>query len=297
MEFDRTFKILVVDDDTKNLGVVVKHFQETPYELIHAPNGKQGCKVALEELPDLILMDWAMPMMNGIDATLWLKAKTVTKDIPVLMTTGVMTTSEDLKEALEAGAMDFMRKPYDPLELTSRVEAALRLSQSYKELKQKNFEISELLEREKEYLERELAHKDRELSLQAVGSHEKNEFLRTVEGRIDAILHGKDEVYDHLRKLQKEIHEHLNTEESWEKFMLHFEKVHPDFFSKLNARFSKLTTNELRMLAYIKIGMGNKEIAQLTGVEPTSVKTFIYRLKKKMRLPAEINLREQIKQL
>lgn len=294
VDLDKKYKILVVDDDTKNLNVVITHFQDSPYELLHAPNGKQGCHVAVEELPDLILMDWAMPLMNGIDATLWLKAKTVTKDIPVVMTTGVMTSSEDLQEALEAGAIDFIRKPYDPLELTSRVQAALRLSESYNELKKKNAEIAELLERERAFLERELAQKDRELSMQAVHAHEKDQFLKSIEERISSTFYN-DDIPDNIKKLLKEVKEHTHTESSWQKFMMHFASVHPDFFTSLNTRFTNLTTNEMRMLAYLKIGMANKEIATLTGVEPNSVKTFIYRLKKKLRLDEETNLRAFIK--
>ena len=287
----------MVDDEVKNLQIVITHFENSPYELLHAPNGEVGCNIALEEFPDLILMDWAMPIRNGIDSILWLKAKTKTKDIPVVMTTGVMTTSEDLKEALEAGAIDFIRKPYDPLELTSRVEAALRLSRSYQEVKQKNTEIQQLLERERQFAERELAHKERELSIQAVNAHEKDQFLKEVEHRLMdfSTRHAPSE--QDWNRLIRDIRDHTHVNNNWEKFMMHFEKVHPDFFNLLNARYKHLTTNELRMLAYIKIGMGNKEIAVLTGVEPNSVKTFIYRLKKKMGLTPEDNLRDRIQQL
>lgn len=276
----------------KNLQIVITHFEESPYELLHAPNGEVGCNIALKEEPDLILMDWAMPIRNGIDSILWLKAKSQTKDIPVVMTTGVMTTSEDLKEALEAGAIDFIRKPYDPLELTSRVEAALRLSKSYKEVKEKNLEIQLLLERERDYAERELAHKERELSIQAVNAHEKDQFLIEVEHRLLDFSKKLTPSEMDWKRMIKDIRDHTHANNSWEKFMLHFQKVHPDFFNTLTSRHHNLTTNELRMLAYIKIGMGNKEIASLTGVEPNSVKTFIYRLKKKMGLTPEDNLRD-----
>lgn len=289
--------ILVIDDDLKNLQIVVSHFEESPHELLHAPNGVKGCDVALEEIPDLILMDWAMPLRNGIDSILWLKAKNATKDIPIVMTTGVMTTSEDLKEALEAGAIDFIRKPYDPLELTSRVEAALRLSKSYQQVRKKNQEIQELLDRERLFTERELAHKERELSIQAVNNHEKDQFLKEIEQRLRDFSKKASPDGEDWKKLIKDIREHTHPGNSWEKFVLHFEKVHPDFFSGLMSKYHNLTINELRMLAYIKIGMGNKEIATLTGVEPNSVKTFIYRLKKKMGLTSEINLRDQIQQL
>lgn len=298
--FSRTkmgVKILVVDDEVKNLQIVINHFESSPYELLHAPNGEVGCDIAYEETPDLILMDWAMPIRNGIDSILWLKAKSQTRDIPVVMTTGVMTTSEDLKEALEAGAIDFIRKPYDPLELTSRVEAALRLSQSYQEVKKKNLEIQQLLEREREFAERELAHKERELSIQAVNAHEKDQFLKEIEYRLLDFSKKDTPSEQDWKRLIKDIRDHTQVNNTWEKFMLHFEKVHPDFFNHLTSKHQSLTANELRMLAYIKIGMGNKEIATLTGVEPNSVKTFIYRLKKKMGLTPEDNLRDLVQQL
>ena len=294
---NKSAKILVVDDDTRSLQVVVNHFSDTNYELIHAPNGELGCQVAFDELPDLILMDWAMPLMNGIDAILWLKAKAETKGIPIVMTTGVMTESKDLKEALEAGAVDFIRKPYDPLELTARVDAVLRLSESYRDIQRKNQEIETLLSREKELMGREIAHKERELSMQAVNIYEKNEFLRGLISNISNVVKSIEEAPDKFKGVIKEIEEHIDLENSWEKFMLHFEQVHPDFFSKVHERFANLTVNELRMLAYLKIGMGNKEIARLTGVEPASVKTFIYRLKKKMNLSADDNLREMMMHL
>ncbi len=293
----RGSKILVVDDEVKNLQIVITHFENSPYELLHAPNGEVGCNIAYAEIPDLILMDWAMPIRNGIDSILWLKAKSRTKDIPVVMTTGVMTTSEDLKEALEAGAIDFIRKPYDPLELTSRVEAALRLSRSYQEVKQKNLEIQQLLEREREFAERELAHKERELSIQAVNAHEKDQFLKEIEYRLLDFSKKKAPSETDWKRLIKDIRDHTHAHNSWERFMLHFEKVHPDFFNTLTAKHHNLTTNELRMLAYMKIGMGNKEIASLTGVAPNSVKTFIYRLKKKLGLTPEDHLRDLVQQL
>ncbi len=286
-------KILVVDDEHQNLQVVINYFKQQPYNILYAPNGKEAFDVALREIPEAIIMDWAMPIMNGIDAILKLKASNVTKDIPIIMATGVMTTSEDLKEALEAGAVDFIRKPFDPLELTSRVQAALRLSSSYKEIKIQSKEIEILLGKEKELLEKELAHKDRELALQAMNAHEKDHFLSSLKSQLVEIGN-QAECLTPINKLLKNIDNQLTAEKSWSNFMMHFEKVHPNFFSKLKSEYMNLTTNELRLSAYLKIGMSNKEIAQVTGVETGTVKSNLNRLKKKINLNPKDSLRDFI---
>ena len=68
-------QILIVDDESKSLSLLINHFRGYPYELLYAKNGKEGFEVATSELPDLILMDWAMPVMNGLEATLKLKSQ------------------------------------------------------------------------------------------------------------------------------------------------------------------------------------------------------------------------------
>jgi len=281
--------VLVVDDDHKNLKVVINHFEEDFYNVLYAPNGKEGIEVALEEQPDLILMDWAMPIMNGIDAVLRLKASNRTMDIPVVMTTGVMTTAEDLKEALEAGAVDFLRKPFDPLELTSRVEAALRLSVSYKEIKKQKLEIEKLMQSERNLMQKEIDHKERELALHAMHTNEKNLFFKDLVKRLQGLDSG--EMSEGFKRIIKDVSSQLDTQNSWSTFLHHFENVHPNFFQTLNASFKGLTKNDLRFAAYVRIGMGNKEIAQLAGIETGTVKSNLHRLKKKLQLSSEQNLR------
>ena len=90
-------------------------------EILNAGNGKMAVRVAEEELPDIIIMDWDMPEMNGIMAIKQLQADERTKHIPVIMCTGVMTSAENLQLALETGAIDYIRKPVDTLELKARI--------------------------------------------------------------------------------------------------------------------------------------------------------------------------------
>lgn len=129
--------ILVVDDDP----MIVQHIFETlveehqSYTFLQANNGQVAFNVALQKHPKLIITDWDMPGMNGIELIRALKADLRTADIPVIMATGVMVTSDHLKYALEAGAVDFIRKPLDAIELKARVNAMITLSDHIGEIK------------------------------------------------------------------------------------------------------------------------------------------------------------------
>ncbi|MCD4834708.1 MAG: hybrid sensor histidine kinase/response regulator [Bacteroidales bacterium] len=131
------YSILVVDDSQDNLKTISSFLKETELSLtiLKAPNGKIACTLAEKKLPDLIILDWEMPEMDGIETLKCLKRFETTADIPVIMCTGKMTTSEHLKTALEAGAVDYIRKPIDKTELSARVYSMLKLSESYKEIK------------------------------------------------------------------------------------------------------------------------------------------------------------------
>ncbi|MGB3464108.1 MAG: DNA-binding response regulator [Cyclobacteriaceae bacterium] len=286
---DIPVKLLVVDDDSANFKVVLENFQTDFYDVMYAPNGRAGCEVAEKELPDIILMDWDMPVMNGLDALKQLKSKVATREIPVLMVTGAMTDSGDLKEALESGAIDFIRKPYDSLELVARVKAAYRLYRSHLLVMERNEEIRSLMIRK-------IGYKDRELLLEVMHRLENSNFITHLGERLSEIektCNDERTIQDFL-KLRKTIENYLRTENNWENFTIHFKRVHPQFFSSLLAQFPQITSNEQRLCAYIKIGLNNKEIAQLLGVTVGTTKTNLNRLKKKLALRADESLRDFI---
>ena len=275
------------------MDAIISCFQHKSYKILYAPNGELGYQIAKKELPDLIIMDWAMPVLNGIDATLKLKAKKATKWIPIVMATGVMTDPEDLKEALEAGAVDYIRKPFDPLELTSRVHAALVLSQSFREIFEQKREIEELFQKEKVLLQEQLDHKERSLGIQALHAQEKVNIFKEINYELKKLgreldLSGVKTFNKLLKKTAaaSQDHEHNSN------FLFHFENVHPRFIERLQHRLSgDLTSNEQKLCAYIKVGMSNKEIAHMAGVELGTVKSNINRLKKKFGLSGDTNIR------
>lgn len=129
--------ILLIDDEASYLKTLVKYLEESPetYELLQALSVNQALEILQKETPDLIIVDWDMPGRNGIEFIEQLQHKEQFRDIPVIMCTGIMTSSENLHMALEAGAKDYIRKPIDQLELRARVRSMMELGSSIVKLK------------------------------------------------------------------------------------------------------------------------------------------------------------------
>ena len=282
-------KILIVDDDPGNLKSIMKCLVEENYNLLYAVNGLAALDVAEKELPDLIIMDWAMPLMNGLEAIKKLKSNVGTFEIPVIITSGMMTEAKDIQFALESGAEDYIKKPFDALELKARVRASLRTRNALLEIRKKNTEIASLLEKERD-------HHQRELTLYAVYEHEKNEMLISLRDQLRQLTGSAEKIDKGIKEVIKQVEQGITNEKSWDTFVTHFESVHPDFIKNLKQQHPTLTPNDLRISSYIKIGMDNKEIAQIAGLRVGSVRSNINRLKKRMSLGASDSIRDYLLQ-
>ena len=153
-------------------------------------------------------------------------------------------------------------------------------------------EISNLREKEKKLADETIALKERELTTITMLSHERNSLLQQLGNQIGGLSDKVDEeVIPDLKEIKKTIKANL-SDESWSAFVYHFEKVHPKLFDELQVRFPSLTQNDLRLCAYIRVGMDRKEMATVANVTPEAIKKSLYRLKKKMDLDAETDIRE-----
>jgi two-component system cell cycle response regulator len=124
-------KILVIDDLPENVFMLQDRLEHEGYEVITAYNGSTGIEKALKELPDLILLDVMMPDITGIEVCRKLVNDPATKDIPIILVTA-KSGADDTKEGLEAGAFDYIKKPFNRIELLARVKSALKLSEAHK---------------------------------------------------------------------------------------------------------------------------------------------------------------------
>ena len=116
--------ILYIEDNEYNRKIVRQLLGRTPYRLIEAVDGEAGVAQALEEPPDLILMDVQLPKMSGLDATRVLRSDERTKHIPIVVITS-FALSGDRERATEAGAAGYLAKPYSPRELLALVRQFL----------------------------------------------------------------------------------------------------------------------------------------------------------------------------
>jgi CheY-like chemotaxis protein/DNA-binding CsgD family transcriptional regulator len=286
-------KILVADDDPLNIEAVESFLDDSVYEVISTKNGKRACELAERELPDLIILDWKMPVMGGIEAAGIISSNPLTKDVPIIMSTDVMTKVEHLEKALDNGVADFLSKPFDRVEFRARLNASLRL-------KAQNDEIRELLSQEKKHFKEALELKEKELSTIAIYDYEKNLLLEKVAVEIRKIedrMKTKGCNIEVLQNLRKKLRYQLNLEGSWRKFRKHFEQVHSSFFERLQKKHPALNPNDVKICAYIKTGLDNAEMSQLVGIETSSVRKALNRLKQKLRLSNHIGLREYIQTL
>lgn len=119
--------ILVAEDDDVNRELIKDILTEYGYRVNEAHNGQEAVDRALAEVPDLILMDIEMPLLNGLDAIKILMDREETNRVPIIVLTG-MNETEDRIKAFDCGAMDFVAKPFNAHELLSHVRSYLRFS-------------------------------------------------------------------------------------------------------------------------------------------------------------------------
>ena len=108
--------ILYVEDNEFNRKIVRDLLARTSYRLLEATDGEAGVTMALQESPNLILMDIQLPKISGLDATRRLRADARTAQIPIIAITSYALSGDDQK-ALDAGASAYLAKPYSPREL------------------------------------------------------------------------------------------------------------------------------------------------------------------------------------
>ncbi len=166
--------------------------------------------------------------------------------------------------------------------------------------KRMQIEHQKQIEKDREYIthlskEKELVEiKNRELSSNAVLLMKKNKMLKDMLKDMESMRKNNQTT---ARELQQKILLELKEDDTWNAFKLHFDQVHPSFFSTLKERFPKLTDNDLRLCAYIRIGLNNKQIAQMLLVQSKAVIQARYRLKKKMDLTDEASISDYLESM
>jgi len=287
------YQILIVDDDPKQLKILTGHLIEynPDYKLLIATNGKAGMDVAIKNVPDLILMDWEMPVMNGLEAIKQLKANEATRAIPIIMVTGTHGETEKLREALDAGAIDFVYKPYNAVELVARIRTQIRHINVFRkymaQLEIINKQEKEIISNEKKLLHMELESQQKQLTMQTVNMMQNSELLQSVLTDIRTLIpmtnsEGKALISSLEYKINDNSNEHI-----WKEFEICFEKVYSNFYNKLTEKVPDISVREKRLCAFLKMNMSTKEIAAITFQTPNSIDVAKHRLRKKIGIDSD----------
>ena len=125
-------KILVVEDEQAIRDMVGFALSRAGFELVEAEDAREAQERLDDGLPDLVLLDWMLPGMSGIDLARRLKRDEYTREVPIIMLTA-RGEEDDRVGGLEAGADDYVTKPFSPRELVARIKAVLRRAQPEQE--------------------------------------------------------------------------------------------------------------------------------------------------------------------
>jgi len=121
--------ILLIDDEPNVVKLFQYNLEADGHEVVTAHTGEEGLVAASVHKPDLVILDYMMPGLDGLETCRKLKDAEATHDVPVIMIT-CRTSTVDTVNVLKAGAVDYVNKPVDPVEVTARVRAHLRQSKA-----------------------------------------------------------------------------------------------------------------------------------------------------------------------
>ncbi|MDT0647161.1 LuxR C-terminal-related transcriptional regulator [Zunongwangia sp. F260] len=163
------------------------------------------------------------------------------------------------------------------------------IEENEKALRMKNLEAQQkIIKLENERLEQDMVNKNRELAVSTMSLIKKNEFLSSIKKQLQKSESAK--VKSVIRTIDKDISE----EDNWKFFKKAFSNADKDFFRKIKAKHPELTSNDLKLCAYLRLNLSSKEIAPLLNISVKSVEIKRYRLRKKMDLDHETNLTDYI---
>jgi len=120
-----TIRILIADDEPNQLELLSFNLEQAGFEVMTAADGQQALQIAREDHPDLVILDWMMPHLSGMDVCRNLRGLEETKWLPIIMLSA-RGEEGDRTLGLDNGADDYLTKPFSPRELVSRVKALLR---------------------------------------------------------------------------------------------------------------------------------------------------------------------------
>ncbi|WP_339854045.1 phosphate regulon transcriptional regulator PhoB [uncultured Nisaea sp.] len=136
-------KILIVEDEAPIVTLLRYNLEREGFEVLEAGDGEEAMLLAMEKSPDLILLDWMLPLLSGVEVCRRLRRTPETKAVPVIMLTARGDEGDRIR-GLNAGADDYITKPFSPSELIARIRAVLRRTRPASDAETLEFEDLEM---------------------------------------------------------------------------------------------------------------------------------------------------------
>lgn len=288
------FTVLLADDEPQNLKDLVDILFQENYEILLASNGTSAVELAAKHHPEAIVMDWDMPEKNGLEAIKMLRASPATMLIPIIMATGKMLTTTDLTQALEAGANDYIRKPFDNVEIIARVKAMIHLHQQY--LTRMELQ-ARMAQKEMEQINQQLQVNTQSMAamkMRIVNNAENHHHF--IKGLKELLPHTNKDGEEKIARLISEIKTRTLTI-NWTEFDYLFAQVHQSFYTTLNQRFPDISQADRKLCGLMKLNLSTKEVASVLNVSLETIKKTKFRLKKKFILQAGDSLTRFIQEI
>ncbi|MEP2184792.1 response regulator, partial [Roseibium sp.] len=136
-------KILIVEDEAPIVTLLRYNLEREGFEVLEAGDGEEAILLAMEKTPDLILLDWMLPLLSGVEVCRRLRRTPETKGVPVIMLTARGDEGDRIRGP-NAGADDYITKPFSPSELIARIRAVLRRTRPASDAETLEFEDLEM---------------------------------------------------------------------------------------------------------------------------------------------------------
>ena len=283
--------VLIVDDVPDNLSVLHDALDESGYTVLMATHGKAALELAARVLPDIVLLDAMMPGMDGFEVARRLKANAQTAHIPIIFMTG-LTETEYLVAALEAGGVDYVTKPIKPKEVLARMGVHLQGARERRQARSAldAFGYASITVRVSDGKLMWQTPLARELLLRYYASSKASQLpesvllwlRRHVADSVVPIEPPRLSVEQGAKRLTFRLHQQIGDSEGGGDWLIIMREVSEESVIEAIVLSFKLTPREAEVLYWVVKGKINRDIGDILGASPTTVKKHLEHVFAKM---------------
>ena len=301
--------VLIVDDVPDNLAVLHDALDESGYTVLLATSGESALARAEQALPDIVLLDAMMPGMDGFEVARRLKAQAATAHIPVIFMTG-LTETEHLVLALECGGVDYVTKPIKPKEVLARMAVHLQGARERRQTRNAldAFGYASITVRVSDGRLMWQTPLARDLLQRYYGTDAPTTpipvlaWLRRHVGTREVLAEPpRLSIEQGARRLNFRLHQQIGDSEGGGDWLIIMQEVSDASVIEAMALSFKLTPREAEVLYWVLKGKINRDIADIVGASPMTVKKHLERVFAKLgvetRTAAAAMAMRQIRQL